>query len=146
MLRAPGAAEAYVGSAMVGVSSSLDVHAGSSLGVSTGVLSVSVEGGIEAVSGAEVGLRSESAERGGVVVDVGVDAGRGDACIGRRGGLRVGGRERVGGRHVAALGRRALGVVGVGGAVVSGGRVVAEAGEGMAVSAGEDDERMRRAR
>ena len=45
MLRAHGAAEAYVGSATVGVSSSLDVHAGSSLGVSTGVLSVSVEGG-----------------------------------------------------------------------------------------------------
>ena len=53
VLRAPGAAEAYVGSAMVGVSTSLDVHAGSSLGVSTGVLSLSVEGGVEAVSGAE---------------------------------------------------------------------------------------------
>ena len=46
-----GRAEAYVGSGVVGVSSSLDVHAGSSLGVSTGVLSLSVEGGVEAVSG-----------------------------------------------------------------------------------------------
>ena len=62
VLRAPGAAEAYVGSATVGVSTSLDVHAGSSLGVSTGVLSLSVEGGVEAVSGAEVALRSESME------------------------------------------------------------------------------------
>ena len=51
VLRADGSAEAYMGSGVVGVSSSLAVHAGSSLGVSTGVLSLSVEGGVEAVSG-----------------------------------------------------------------------------------------------
>ena len=48
-VRADGAAEAYVRSATVGVSSSLDVHAGSSLGLSTGVLSLSVEGGVAAM-------------------------------------------------------------------------------------------------
>ena len=46
-----------MGSGVVGVSSSLAVHAGSSLGVSTGVLSLSVEGGVEAVSGSGMSLR-----------------------------------------------------------------------------------------
>ena len=59
-MRAPGSAEAYVGSGVVGASSSLAVHAGSSLGVSTGLLSVSVEGDVEAVSGGEMSLRGES--------------------------------------------------------------------------------------
>ena len=49
-----------MGSGVVGVSSSLAVHAGSSLGVSTGVLSLSVEGGVEAVSGSGMSLRAES--------------------------------------------------------------------------------------
>ena len=48
----------------MGVSSSLAVHAGSSLGVSTGVLSLSVEGGVEAVSGLAMSLRSGVAECG----------------------------------------------------------------------------------
>ena len=48
VLRSDGIGEAYMGSGVVGVSSSLSVHAGSSLGVSTGVLSLSVEGGVEA--------------------------------------------------------------------------------------------------
>ena len=47
VMRAPGCAEAYVGSGVIGASSSLAVHAGSSLGVSTGLLSVSVEGDVE---------------------------------------------------------------------------------------------------
>ena len=60
VMRAPGSAEAYVGSGVIGASSSLAVHAGSSLGVSTGLLSVSVEGDVEAVSGGAMSLRGES--------------------------------------------------------------------------------------
>ena len=51
VVRALGARRRTWGARVVGVSSSLAVHAGSSLGVSTGVLSLSVEGGVEAVSG-----------------------------------------------------------------------------------------------
>ena len=62
MLRAPGAAEAYVGMRDLGVSTSLDVHAGSSLGVSTGVLSLSVEGGRRRCRVRRWLVRSESME------------------------------------------------------------------------------------
>ena len=86
VLRAPGAAEAYVGSATVGVSTSLDVHAGSSLGVSTGVLSLSVEGGVEAVSGAEVALRSESME---VESSTSLSVSTQDAVVRASGGVEV---------------------------------------------------------
>ena len=68
VLRADGSAEAYMGSGVVGVSSSLAVHAGSSLGVSTGVLSLSVEGGVEAVSGSGHELARGVAECGVVVM------------------------------------------------------------------------------
>ena len=94
-----------MGSAVLGVSTTLDVHAGQSLGVSTGGLSVSVSGAVDAVAGERMSVRSDVRERGGVVVGDGVDEGRGGACVGRRGGLRVGGRERVGGRRVGAVGR-----------------------------------------
>ena len=51
-------ASLFAESGTLGILSSLAVHAGSSLGVSTGVLSVSVEGGVEAVSGSVMSLRA----------------------------------------------------------------------------------------
>ena len=89
VLRAPGAAEAYMGSGVVGVSSSLAVHAGSSLGVSTGVLSLSVEGGVEAVSGSDDELARGVAECGVVESARGVYGGRRASGVWRCGGLRV---------------------------------------------------------
>ena len=112
-----------MGSAVVGVSASLDVHAGSSLGVSTGVLSLSVEGGIEAVSGdgrwgcARRALSVESSTSLSVSTQ--------DAVVRASGGVEGYVSEGVSvsaGGMWRALGRRAVGVVGVGGAVVSGGR------------------------
>ena len=88
VVRVDGSAEAYMGSGVVGVSSSLAVHAGSSLGVSTGVLSLSVEGGVEAVSGSGMSLRRESLSVESSARER-VYGGRRASCVWRRGGLRV---------------------------------------------------------
>ena len=120
-----------MGSGVVGVSSSLAVHAGSSLGVSTGVLSVSVEGGVEAVSGSVMSLRagalSVSSSSSASVSTV-------DGVLRASGGVEGYVSE---GLSVSAGGMwlrsgDALSVSSVSSArLVSGGRVVADAGEGM---------------
>ncbi|MEC9436570.1 MAG: hypothetical protein VYD94_04490, partial [Thermoproteota archaeon] len=144
VMRAPGSAEAYVGSGVIGASSSLAVHAGSSLGVSTGLLSVSVEGDVEAVSGGEMSLRAEtlSIESPELTVsDSFAGLSTGDGVLRASGGVEGYVSE---GLSVSAGGMwlrsgDSLSVSSVSSArVVSGGRVVADAGEGMSVSAGED--------
>ena len=108
------------------------------MGVSTGVLSLSVEGGVEAVSGSVDELARGVAECG-VVCRASVSTVDGvlRASGGVEGYVSEGLSVSAGGMWLRS--GDALSVSSVSSArLVSGGRVVADAGEGMSVSAGDD--------